>query len=96
MADLFKNCHEQSSPLIRFKYTPLYVVYLLLDDSPEVLAEMPVQCVFIDRFVNGSICHMDIPDDRDEQKGLQSAVSPLPLTVCHVLDQFHTGEDGQN
>ncbi len=71
------------------------MVYLLLDDSPEVIAEMPVQCVPIDRFVNGSICQLDIPDDRDEQKGLQSAVSPLPLTVCHILDQFHTGEDRQ-
>ena len=63
---------------------------LLFEDSPEVVAEVPVQSEPVDWPVNDSVCLLGIPDDRDEEKGLQSTLSSLSLTVCHILDQFHT------
>ena len=49
----------------------------------------------VERLGTDSVSFKDVPGDREEHDGFEVAVHPLPLTVCHILDQVGTTHVGK-
>ena len=65
-------------------------LYLLPQDSLEVIAEMPAESVLVEGVINDGIRGLYVPESRDQQQCSDGAVLPLSLAFRYVLYKQHT------
>ena len=65
-------------------------LYLLPQDSLEVIAEMPAESVLVEGVINDGISGLYVPESRDQQQCSDGAVLLLSLALRYVLYKQHT------